>query len=59
MDMPKMNELQIRLLAIAQCLEGVEVKGKENMRRLTSAMIELEKFSADVAGKQLINATDE
>lgn len=56
MEGPKMNELQIRLLAIAQCLEGVEVKGKENWARMKSAVAELEKFSADVSGKKLVDA---
>lgn len=55
MEAPKMNELQIRLMAIAQCIEGVEVKGKDNWNRLMSVIRELEKFSADVAGKKLID----
>ena len=59
MEPPKMNELQIRLMAIAQCLEGVEVRGKENWGRLTSAVRELEKFSVDMAGKKVVNVTDE
>lgn len=59
MEPPKMNELQIRLMAIAQCLEGVEVRGKENWGRLTSAVRELEKFSVDMAGKKVVDATDE
>lgn len=59
MEPPKMNELQIRLMAIAQCLEGVEVRGKENWGRLTSAVRELEKFSVDMAGKKVVDVTDE
>lgn len=59
MEPPKMNELQIRLMAIAQCLEGVEVRGKENWGRLTSAVRELEKFSVDMAGKKVVDATNE
>lgn len=59
MEPPKMNELQIRLMAIAQCLEGVEVRGKENWSRLTSAVRELEKFSVDMTGKKVVDATDE
>lgn len=59
MEAPKMNELQIRLMAIAQCLEGVEVRGKENWGRLTSAVRELEKFSVDMAGKKVVDVTDE
>lgn len=55
MEAPKMNELQIRLMAIAQCLEGVEVKGKENCGRIISAINELEKFAADVAHKHLVD----
>ena len=55
----KMNELQIRLLAIAQCLDGVEVKGKDNWGRMRSAVIELEKLTEEVAGKKLVNEANE
>lgn len=59
MEAPKMNELQIRLMAIAECLEGVEVKGKDNWRRLTTAVMELEKFSYEVTGKKLVDEKTE
>ena len=53
MEAQKLNDLQIRVLAIAQCLDGIEVKGKDNMQRLISAMMELEKFSKELTGKKL------
>ena len=59
MEGSKMNELQIRLLAVAQCLDGVEVKGKDNWGRMRSAIIELEKLTEDVAGKKLVEDTNE
>lgn len=48
------NELQIRLLSIAQILEGVEVKGSENWKRLASCVAELNKLAKEVMGKKLV-----
>ena len=58
MEAQKMNELQIRLMAIAKCVEGVEVKGKDNWNRLMSVIRELENFAMDVAGKKLVDDVD-
>ena len=58
MDAPKMNELQIRLLAMAQALDGVEVRGSENMKRIIGVIKELNQFAMDVAGKKLIDDAD-
>lgn len=59
MEAPKMNELQIRLMAIAKCLEEVDARGKDNWRRLTTAVMELEKFANDVTGKKLVDEKNE
>ena len=58
MEAPKMNELQIRLLAMAQALDGVEVRGSENMKRIIGVIKELTQFALDVAGKKLVNDVD-
>ena len=55
----KLNELQIRLLAIAEAIEGVEAKGSENWKRLTSASLELKKFANELTGKKVVDTIDE
>lgn len=55
MEKNTLNELQIRLLAMAQTLDGVEVKGSDNMKRIIGTIKELNQMAAEVAGKKLVD----
>lgn len=51
----KLNELQIRVLAIAKVLSEVEVKGPDNMKRILSSIKELEDLSTSLGDKKQEN----